>query len=644
MTNSIKSFALALLLGGFLLTSCGGGGGGGNEGDIITQDEAGQSTTKVNEAGADTSISAIDGGAGFAAIADSLGWDTNTEYKSVANKNAPKGGSVTMSVNEYPSTFRYYGKNSNYSVSRRLNELAYESLLGYDSENNKSLPSLATHWKISEDKKTYTFRIDPNARWSDGLPVTADDVIATYDLLVNKDIEDSYYNLIWKEDYERPEKISKYIVSVKAKSDKWSTFLSFSGTILYPAYHLEKITGKDYLDTYQYKMLPGTGPYILDNDETKEGTIVSLKRRDDYWAKDYENNKGLYNFDHINFLIVREPRLELEKFMAGEFDFYIPSRAQWWIEEISDEKSEAVKNGLIQKRKIFNYRLKGLAGFALNTQVAPFDDIKVREAMSYLFNFDELNKKIFYDQYERLHSYYPGSIYACKNNVKPEYNPAKAKELLQAAGWAKKSGEKWLSKDDKIFELDFMSDKSLERIFIPYQQDLESAGIKFNFVTVDGNKRFKQFQAKDFTIGFMTWGSGGVFPSPESFLHSKYGTTKENTNITGMANERIDELIEKYNVTYDGKVRAKFVQEIDSIATAQKHYVMGWGAPYTLRVSYWNNFGMPESGLSYTGDFADALAYWWYEEDNAKKVKAWEKDKSIQFEKGQEIVDFWNLK
>ena len=276
MTNSVKSLALALLLGGFLLTSCGGGGGGGNEGDIITQDEAGQSTTKVNEAGADTSISAIDGGAGFAAIADSLGWDTNTEYKSVANKNAPKGGSITMSVNEYPSTFRYYGKNSNYSVSRRLNELAYESLLGYDSENNKSLPSLATHWKISEDKKTYTFRIDPNARWSDGLPVTADDVIATYDLLVNKDIEDSYYNLIWKEDYERPEKISKYIVSVKAKSDKWSTFLSFSGTILYPAYHLEKITGKDYLDTYQFQMLPGTGPYMLDDVETKEGTIVSL--------------------------------------------------------------------------------------------------------------------------------------------------------------------------------------------------------------------------------------------------------------------------------------------------------------------------------------------------------------------------------
>ena len=123
--------------------------------------------------------------------------------------------------------------------------------------------------------------------------------------------------------------------------------------------------------------------------------------------------------------------------MAGEFDFYIPSRAQWWIEEISDEKSEAVKNGLIQKRKIYNYRLKGLSGFALNTQKHPFDDIKVREAMSYLFNFDELNTKLFYDQYQRINSYYPGSIFACKNNPKPEYNPAKAKAFLKEAGWAK---------------------------------------------------------------------------------------------------------------------------------------------------------------------------------------------------------------
>lgn len=637
--QNILGMALIAFL--FFCSSCGSSGGGD---EFVKTDGKKSNTTapsKSTDSGADPSVSAEDGGAGFDAIAAENGWESNLDYKSIGNPDAKKGGKISYAVAQYPAVLRLYGNNSNFQVTRIIASMVYESLLDYDYEKNEYISLLASHWKISEDHKEYSFRIDPSAKWADGRPVTADDIVATYDLLVDKDIQDPFYNVTWPENYERPVKKSKYIVTVKAKKENWRAFLYFSTLAVMPAYHLDKIDGAGYLDKYQYQMLPGTGPYDLNLQDTKVGEQVVVNRRKDYWAENKGLNIGKFNFDEIKFPVVKDPRLNLEKFKNGEIDLYLCNRAQWWAEELSADKNENLERGLIQRMKVYNFRQQGLSGLALNTTVPPFDDIKVRKAMNFLFNFKQLNEKLFFNEYDRLSSYFPNGVYQNPGNKVEPYDPDQALKLLAEAGYEKKKGDKYLTKDGKILELDLMADQALERILIPYQQDLEKAGIKMNFKSMDGNERFKKLQAKEYKIAFISWG-GLTPPNPEGSMHSKFAQEKDNTNVTGLGLPEIDKLLKEYDETYDGSKRVDIIRKIDELAYAQQHYVMGWVSPYTHRLVFWNKYDFPKTGLDYTSDFRSALWYWWYDADKDKSLEEAKKDKAKKLPIIEEHLDFWN--
>ncbi|HRI28759.1 MAG TPA: ABC transporter substrate-binding protein, partial [Chitinophagales bacterium] len=485
---------------------------------------------------------------------------------------------------------------------------------------------------------------DPNARWSDGQAVTAADIIATYKLLIDEGLKDPFTNSLYAETFEEPVAESKYIVKINCKKENWRSFLYFAvSTKIYPASHLAKTNGAGYITKYQFDFMPGTGPYELDKENTRQGERLTLKRRPNYWAENYDSNIGLNNFDRITFVVVRTDELMKDKLLAGEVDWYIAPRAQWWAEELTEAKIPDIARGVIARQKIYNNSPKGTSGFALNTAKPPFDDVKVREALGLLFNFEELNQKLFFNEYVRINSFYYGTPYANPNNPKPEYNPTKALALLKEAGYTKKPGEKWLSKNGKPFTIEMMSDKSLERIFVPYQQSLADVGIELKFNNVDPNERFKKVQGKEYTIAFQNY-TGLFFPNPESSMHSKFAKVPNNTNITGIADPRIDELCDLYDKSYDTKERVKFVQEIDGIAVAKKHWVWGWVSPYTLRLLYWNKFGMPENALSYAGDFGDVFSLWWEEPELAKQVEVAKKDKSLKMGKAPAEIDFWKTK
>lgn len=212
------------------------------------------------DAGADPSVPAEQGGRGFTGE----GWDTNTNYDLIGDPRAVKGGVLRQAMmTDFPATFRYYGPNvSEWNLS--INELVYESLLYLHPTTLEFIPGLATHWQISSDRQTYRFRLNPNARWSDGMPVTADDVVASWRLTVDKGLQDPARNLQYS-NFDSPVAESKYIVSVRAKSDNWQNFMYFAvgarigGMFIYPAHVLKGVTGDAYIRQYNYKMLPGWG-------------------------------------------------------------------------------------------------------------------------------------------------------------------------------------------------------------------------------------------------------------------------------------------------------------------------------------------------------------------------------------------------
>jgi microcin C transport system substrate-binding protein len=588
-------------------------------------------------------ISRWTGGPGFEEIYELLSWTTN-EVKPIGDKNSIKGDTLVFLAGDiFPNTLRAFGKETRSQLNGQIEDMVYENLLNFNAETFKLEPKLATHWRVLDDSMTYLFRIDPRANFSDGREVTAEDVVATYDIQVDEGHGDPNVYTFWRDKFDRPVAESKYIVSIKSKKKEYLNIFSIAAMAIYPSYYLHKIDGATYVEKYQFELMPGSGPYVLNTDRTTQENngLVVLERRDDYWAEDDLRNTGKWNFDTIEFIFINDETQEVERFFAGDYDTYSVGRAQWWSERFVSDEYHQIKKGLIQRKKYINFLPAGVSGIAFNSLEEPFNDIRVREAFCHLWDVEKLMDKLFFNEYVRKRSYFPRSKYEHPDNPIQDYNPEYALELLNQAGWNKNPGEKWLTnKDGEIFEIkEFHIHQGWDRILNYFVQDLESVGIKLNLVVIQNP--FEKAMNRKFKLYNGGW-TASLLPGPEGMLHSKYSEKMDVTNITGMANPDIDKLIEQYNLEWDMDKRITLLQQIDSTATREYHWAFGWGAPYGYRSLTWNKFGMPESGISYVGGWLDPIEYWWIDQDKKSKLQKALKDETLSLPIEEEVIDYWN--
>jgi ABC-type transport system substrate-binding protein len=232
-----KPFTILSLAILFAVAGCGGSKPAGNPEEGVSTPTAPTTPVSMNkddypvfpdaDAGADPSVPAEQGGKGF----KGEGWETNTKFGLQGDPRAIKGGMLRDYWPDFPGTLRIFGPEANSEFNYSATILLYESLLGVDPNTLEYLPGLATHWQVSEDKMTFRFRINPNARFADGMPVTSDDVVATYDLLMDPTLQAPMEKLTF-EKLERPVAESKYIVRVKAKELNWRNFMYFAGSMM----------------------------------------------------------------------------------------------------------------------------------------------------------------------------------------------------------------------------------------------------------------------------------------------------------------------------------------------------------------------------------------------------------------------------
>jgi len=612
----------ALTVGLLSLIGCGGG----------KKETAGKTSDKMVASEASLDVSAELGGPGFVGE----GWLSNENYEPVGDPNAKEGGTFTMALIEFPATLRTQGKDSNTQFMFLVEGMVYESLIGVHSLSLEFTPGLATHWKISDDKQTYWFRINPKARFSDGSPVTSADVIATWKLLVDPGILQPYSNLLWGK-FEEPVAESPYIVRVHAKELNWKFFLYFGGLSILPAKYIS-IPGSQYLADYQFKMPPGSGAYILDDESIVKGRSLTMRKRQDYWDKDNPKAKGTGNFDYLKWVIVNDERLTFEKFKKGELDFYQIGRAQWWLEETNFDN---IQRGLIQKKKIYNDDPQGVSGIVFNMRKPPFDDKRMRQAFTHLMNREKMISQLFFNEYIPTDSYFPGSVYENPNNPKYRYDPDKAVKLLSECGYSKRDAEGWLvnGKGERL-ELELTFDQpSTERFMTVVQEDLKKVGIKLNLKQTTGATMFKMVNERKFQIHWQSWG-GLLFPNPENDIHSSLADPDNTNNLAGVKSPRIDELIAEYNVCFEQSRRVEIVREIDSLEMDIQPYALGWYAPFH-RILFWNKFGYPKYYFSRTGDWRSIVSLWWIDPEKDKALEAAKNDASIKLDTTATIQTYW---
>ena len=223
------------------------------------------------DAGADPSVPAALGGRGFTGD----GWLTSTDFELIGDPRAVKGGVIREAQLDFPGTLRIYGPESNTVLNGAIQDVVYEGLLTVHPTTLEFIPGLASHWQVSEDKLTYRYRIDPNARFSDGQPVTADDVVASWALVMDKGLQEPMSQLVYAK-FDKPVAESKYIVRVKCNQLNWRNFLYFSASLpILPAHILKSIDGAFVREGLQFQAPAGHRPLHRHGCRRGQGQVVS---------------------------------------------------------------------------------------------------------------------------------------------------------------------------------------------------------------------------------------------------------------------------------------------------------------------------------------------------------------------------------
>jgi len=613
---NIKSI-LILLLAWSYFTGC----GGKKEQSVISA----ENKVTVSK---DNSTPAEQGGYGFEAIAEKLGYQTYTFSEKDGNffgdPNAVKGGTLHYIHSLFPRTMRIIGQNSSQMINARIIQaLCYESLMGQHPATLEFVPSLATHWMISEDKLTFKFRINPDARWSDGMPVIAADVVATWDLRMDETILEPSEQLSFGK-FERPVAEGKYIVSVNAKSINWRNFLYFSTMAVLPNHILKELDGTAYLEEYTFTMMTGTGPYIIPENKIINQESFILERREDYWAADDPFVQYQYNFDKIKVSVVKDnTALQYEKFKKGEQDFYRVSQARRWVEETD---YESIQNGWVKKQRVFSEKPAGTSGYYFNMREWPFDDKRVRYAFTYLYDRVKMNREMYYNEYGYMNSLYAGSVYENPDNNPFHPNPEKAVALLNEAGYTSRNDDGWLVHEEtgRILSFELSLPKSYEYMATPVQQMLKEYGMDMQIKFVDYNTMIKNVNERNFSVAMLAYG-GLIYPNPETSLKSELADKNDNNNVWGFKSDRVDELLPEYDACFDQNRRIEIIREIDGIYSDV--HPTAWSIVRNYqRILYWDKFGFPEWMFTrYIGEYWSIFSYWWIDpekEANLEKAMA----------------------
>lgn len=539
------------------------------------------------------------------------GPDWQPEPSPLASSFAEPGGKFTTFASQFPKSFNYQIDNNVFSGE--IFRLMFETLLNTDAITLEDRPGLADQWTIGEDKKTFTFHIDPRAKWSDGQPITAEDVVWSFEAVKNPNhltgpLQSNMKRLI------KIEATDASTVVIEASEVHWKNLQACGSFFILPKHWWKD---QDF-NKVNFVFPVVSGPYQLG--QVSEPHFARMEKRQDYWKAEDPTNEGLLNFDTIEYRFYPAMDVAFEAFKKGEFDSFAVYTSSQWMKETSGERFD--KNWIV-KQSIHNYNPVGFQGFAMNLRREPYNDKRVRKALGHLLDRKRMNRTIMFDQYTLTSSYWP-DLYDETHpnpNEATEFDIEKARTLLKEAGWVVNPASGKLEKDGKPFVMTFLTrDPTTTKFLLIYEEALKDVGITLKIDQKDWAAWANDMDEYNFDITWAAWGAGPI-KDPEGMWESESADLKAGNNITGFQNAEVDALIESTKEIFDVAERHEIVRKIDKILFEETPYVLLWHIDY-VRLLYWNQFGTPDHVLGKYSSEWSATDYWWNDPLQAGDLKA----------------------
>ena len=573
----------------------------------------------------------------------------NFKYVDYVNPNAPKGGVVVFSsIGSYDTFNPFVLKGTSASGIGNL----YETLTTSSSDEAfTEYGLLAETIEWPDDRSWVAFTLRKEAKWHDGKSITPEDVIWTFNILMEKG--HPFYKYYYGD-----------VVEVLKVGDLKVRFNFKGNTNL----ELPLIVGqlpvlpKHYWETKNFEEttldIPiGSGPYKIKSFDA--GRSIAYELDKNYWGKNIPIKKGTENFGMIKYEYYKDRGIERESFKSGNIDFFSENTSKDWA---TSYDIPAVQNGLIIKESIEHENPQGMQAFAFNTRKEFFKNKKVREALSYAFDFEWTNTTLFYSAYKRTNSFFENSelassgipggkefdllqSFGTKNQeflppevYSMEFNPpktdgsgfmrkelSKATSLLAESGWELKNGQLINKESGKHFEFEILLvSPAFERIVLPFKDNLEKLGISVTVRTIDSSQYQQRLETFDFDMVVSSFRQS-LSPGNEqrNFWGSDAADTHGSRNIIGIKNTVIDLLIEKIISAKDREDLITATRALDRVLL-WNHYVIPQWHISAYRTLYWDIFDKPKIRPKYSL----GTNTWWIDITKSNTID--ERKKSIQ--------------
>ena len=567
-------------------------------------------------------------------------YDETLTHWPYVNPDAPKGGSVVLGAfGSFDSLNTYILKGT----FPRMLSLASDTLMvGSANELTAAYGLLAESVEYPADKSWIIFNMRPEAKFDNGSPITAADIDFSFKIIREhgRPFLKSFFSEVDSVEVLGEHQI-KFLFNT---TDTMKPLIKVAGLSATSAeYWKDKDISKTFLDPQ-----PASGAYYIS--DVDAGRSITFKRVEDYWGKDLNINKGLSNIDTIRYDYYRDLEVMVEAFKAGDIDFRSENSSKRWSTGYAIEQ---VDNGQIILDTPPDNTPQAIQAYFFNLRRAPFDDIRVRQAIGLLYDFETIKRTILYNQYERINSYFPNSEYGV-NGVPTDEELAilepfkeqlpeqvltqqfkapvtdgsgrnrqqlrEALGLFNEAGWQLSDGK--LMKDGQQMSLELLLvQPDGQRVAAPFLQNLNKAGIDTSVRIVDSAQY--QVRTDDFDFDLIS-ARLAFFPPPGPELRSYYGTAaadeRGSANYGGIQNDVIDALIEQI-VLADSLEQLQLTTRALDRVLLWNYYVIPQFYVDKHRVAYWNRFGQPETAPKYISYSATGFPTgWWLDESLDSKL------------------------
>ena len=543
-----------------------------------------------------------------------------------ANPDAPKGGTVSLAaVGSFDSLNPFIVRGSPAAAAGRV----WDTLMADNAdEGSASYAHVAKSVDVAADEKSVTFVLRPEAHFNDGTPVLASDVVWSFNTLREKGRP--LYRTYWG-DVADTQATDDHTVVFHFKVVNRELPMILGQVPVLPEHWWK---GRDFSAPLADPPL-GSGPYTVSRVDM--GRTIELQRVPDWWAANLPTGRGLNNFDTIRYEYFRDPTVAFEAFKAGQVDFRQETSVKNWA---TSYDFPAVTKGLVKLEALPHRLPTGMQAFAMNTRRDLFKDRRVREAMDAVFDFQWMNKNLFYGKYQRTESYFSNSEYASSGTPQGAelalLEPFRAKlppelfttaftlpvtdgsgnnreglrhalDLLKDAGWTVKD-RKLVNAAAQQMSFEILLDQpGFERIGLPYVQSLNRLGIDAHIRTVDPAQYQKRMDDLDFDMAVAAIGESESLGNEQiDFWSCRSANVPGTQNVAGVCDPAVDAMV---NAIVSAKTHEDLVvasHALDRVLLWEWYMVPQWHLQ-EVWVAYWNRFGHTPGPVRTGLDFSA----WW---------------------------------